>query len=82
MAACSRDQTTTTEKRDEPATPPQKVMMQLSEFKPSCPLPRFVEIMRSLQGEHILWIVIGVPAGEDEESYELVSSSIMAMWLF
>ena len=27
-------------------------------------------------------MIVGVPAGEDEESYEPVSSSIMATWPF
>ena len=84
MAAHSGDWPVATEKRDEPAIPPWEVMMQLPvpEHKSLCPLPRFVEIARSLQGEHHPWMVIGVHAGEEEESSKPISSSIMATWLF
>ena len=58
------------------------MQLPVPEHKSSCPLPGFVEIMRSLWGKSSLWMVVGVPAGQDEESYEPVSSSIMAMWLF
>ena len=45
-------------------------------------MPGFAEIIRSLQGECSLWIVISVPPGEAEKSYEAVGSSIMATQLF
>ena len=57
-------------------------MLWQLEHKSSCPLPRFVEIVRSLWGEHSLWIVIGVPPEEAEESYEAVCCSIMETQLF
>ena len=38
--------------------------------------------MRSLWGEYNLWIVIGIPPEEAEESYETMGSSIMATQLF
>ena len=82
LAAHSGDQPTATERRDEPATPTQQVMPQQSEHKSSCPLPGFVEIVRSLWGQGSLWIVISVPPEEAEESYEAVGSSIMATQLF
>ena len=84
MAAHSRDQPAATKKGDEPATLPWEVMTQLevSEHRSSCPLPGFVEITMSLWGDHSLWIVTGIPPEEAEESYEAVSSSIMATHLF
>ena len=76
MAVYGVDQTTLTEKRDEPGTPPQEMMMQLSvpEHQSLCPLPRFAEVASSLWGEHSPQMVIGVPAGEEEESFKPVGS--------
>ena len=82
LAAHSGNWPTATERRDEPTTPPWEVMLLQLEHKSSYPLSGFVEIVRSLQGEHSLQIVNNVHPEDTEESYEAVGSSIMATQLF
>ena len=51
-------------------------------ISPHAPHPGLWRLQEACGGEHSLWVVVGVSAGEDEESYKAVGSSIMATRLF
>ena len=48
------------------------------------PLPGFVEITWSLQGDNLSWVVTGIPPelAEDQSPIEMVGSTMFSAWLF
>ena len=78
--------TITTEDTDVSVASPLEEMLLQSHHKPPCPLPRFVEVTCTLQGEESVesgpTTVIGIPPEEAEEPLEVMGSSITVTWLF
>ena len=84
--ASGQDWPTTTEKTDAPAAPPSEKMYCSPTTNPQCPLPRFMEIVCTLQGKESVesspTSVVGIPPKEAEELYEVMGSSVMVTQLF